>query len=216
MISPANFIPLAEETGLIVPLGEWVLRQACAEATKWPENLKVAVNLSPVQFKTSNLPQLVSRILQSTGLAAGRLELEVTESVLLVESQTNLATLRQLRALGARISIDDFGTGYSAMSYLRSFPFDKIKIDRSFVEELGTNGECLAIVQAIARLGLDLGVATLAEGVETEVQRALLHKEGCKEMQGYLFSRPIPANEIAALLSSNRAGWQAKEYRLTG
>jgi diguanylate cyclase (GGDEF)-like protein/PAS domain S-box-containing protein len=216
MIPPANFVPLAEEIGFIVPLGEWVLRQACTEAAKWPENLKVAVNLSPVQFKSGNLPQLVSQTLKSTGLAAGRLELEVTESILLEESKKNLATLHQLRALGTRISIDDFGTGYSGMSYLRSFPFDKIKIDRSFVQELGTNGECLAIVQAIARLGLDLGVPTIAEGVETEVQRELLHKEGCKEMQGYLFSRPIPANEIEELLSANRSSWPAKEYRLTG
>ncbi len=216
MISPANFIPLAGEIGLIVPLGEWVLRQACAEAATWPDNLRVAVNLSPLQFKTGNLPWLVSRILESTGLAAGRLELEITESILLEESKTNLATLRQLRAVGARISIDDFGTGYSAMSYLRSFPFDKIKIDRSFIEELGTNGESLAIVQAIARLGLDLGVATTAEGVEMEVQRTLLHNEGCKEMQGYLFSRPIPASEIAALLSSNRVGWPAREYCPSG
>jgi EAL domain-containing protein (putative c-di-GMP-specific phosphodiesterase class I) len=126
MMSPANFIPLAEETGLIVPLGAWVLRQACTEATKWPENLKVAVNLSPVQFKSGNLPQLVSQTLQSTRLAAGRLELEITESVLLEESKINLATLRKLRALGVGLSIDDFGTGYSCMSYLRSFLFDKL------------------------------------------------------------------------------------------
>ncbi len=216
MVPPASFIPLAEDTGVIVPLGEWVLRQACAEATKWPNNLKVAVNLSPVQFKTSSLPRLISETLKSTGLAAERLELEVTESVLLAESKINLATLRELRALGVGISIDDFGTGYSCMSYLRSFPFDKIKIDRSFIEELGTNGECLAIVQAITKLGLNLGVATTAEGVETEAQRALLHKEGCKEMQGYLFSRPIPANEIAGLLSSQPSGWQAKECSLVG
>jgi diguanylate cyclase (GGDEF)-like protein/PAS domain S-box-containing protein len=216
MVSPANFIPLAEETGVIVPLGEWVLRQACSEATKWPENLKVAVNLSPVQFRTGNLPQLVSETLQSTGLAASRLELEVTESILLEESKVNLATLRRLRLLGAGISLDDFGTGYSGLSYLRSFPFDKIKIDRSFVQELGTNGECLAIVQAITRLGLSLGVATIAEGVETDAQRELLCKEGCKEMQGFLFSAPIPSNEIAGFLSRNRNRWPAREHRLAG
>ena len=214
-VSPAEFIPLAEETGLIVPLGEWVLRQACAEAAKWPDDLKVAVNLSPVQFKKGNLPQVVLATLAQAGLAAARLELEITESVLLEESKTNLATLRHLRALGVGISMDDFGTGYSSLSYLRSFPFDKIKIDRSFVAELGETGECLAIVGAIAKLALNLGIPTTAEGVETEAQRELLRKEGCTEMQGYLFSRPIPASEIAALLSAHPISSKTKEHLLS-
>ncbi len=214
LVPPAEFIPAAEEIGLIVPLGEWVLRNACAEAAAWPSNLKVAVNLSPVQFKTGNLHETVSTILAETGLPAGRLELEITESVLLAESKTNLSTLRQLRDLGVGISMDDFGTGYSGMSYLRTFPFDKIKIDRSFVADLCDNGECLAIVRAIAKLGLNLGIPTLAEGVETEAQRELLRKEGCTEMQGYLFSKPIPAREIAGLLRSKGSDWQA-EYLLT-
>ena len=152
MVAPAEFIPLAEETGLIVPIGEWVLRQACAEAAAWPDDLKVAVNLSPVQFKKGNLPQLVLATLASAGLPAARLELEITESLFLAESKTNLATLRSLRALGVGISMDDFGTGYSGLSYLRAFPFDKIKIDRSFISELGESGDCMAIIKAITIL----------------------------------------------------------------
>lgn len=197
LVVPAEFIPLAEEIGLIVPLGEWVLRQACAEALKWPGDLKVAVNLSPVQFKNGDLTEIVFAALTSAGLPAGRLELEVTESILLEESKINLGTLRKLRALGASISIDDFGTGYSGLSYLRAFSFDKIKIDRSFVAELGKSGDCVAIVRAIARLGSSLGIRTTAEGVETEQQREMLRDEGCTEMQGYLLSRPMPARDIA-------------------
>jgi len=215
MVAPAEFIPLAEETGLIVPIGEWVLRQACAEAAAWPDDLKVAVNLSPVQFKKGNLPQLVLAALASSGLPAARLELEITESILLEESKTNLATLHGMRALGAAISMDDFGTGYSSLSYLRSFPFDKIKIDRSFISELGKSGDGLAIVRGITNLGSNLGISTLAEGVETEEQRELLRKEGCTEMQGYLFSRPVPASEIAGLLSQHRNCRQADQYLLS-
>lgn len=211
-VSPAQFIPLAEETGLIVPIGEWALRQACTESTRWPSDLKVAVNLSPVQFKKGKLPQLILATLASTGLPASRLEVEITESILLEESKTNLATLRQLRALGVGISMDDFGTGYSSLGYLRSFSFDKIKIDRSFVAELGENGECLAIVRAIAKLASNLGIPTVAEGVETQAQLELLHKEGCTEIQGYLFSRPIPAAEIAGLLNAHQSGSRTKEY----
>ncbi|MBO0733197.1 MAG: EAL domain-containing protein [Methylocapsa sp.] len=215
LVPPSEFVPLAEETGLIVPLGEWVLMQACAQAASWPQKLKVAVNLSPVQFKSGNLPQLVFAALEASGLPANRLELEITESVLLEESNGVLATLRHLRALGVSIAMDDFGTGYSGMSYLRSFAFDKIKIDRSFVAELGNNGECLAIIQAIARLGTNLKISTLAEGVETEAQCELLRKEGFKEMQGYLVSRPVPATEIHGLLKAYRNGWPAKESPLT-
>jgi diguanylate cyclase (GGDEF)-like protein/PAS domain S-box-containing protein len=203
MVSPLEFIPLAEETGLIVPIGEWVLRQACAEAAAWPDDLKVAVNLSPVQFKKGNLPQVVFATLASAGLPAGRLELEITESVFLAESKTNLATLHSLRALGVTIAMDDFGTGYSGLNYLRAFPFDKIKIDRSFISELGESGDCMAIMQAITTLGWSLGIPTLAEGVETKKQLEWLCKTGCTEMQGYLFSRPVPAVDIRKLLSSH-------------
>jgi EAL domain-containing protein (putative c-di-GMP-specific phosphodiesterase class I) len=177
--------------------------------------LKVAVNLSPAQFKSGNLPQLVFATLEATALPASRLELEITESVLLEESKGILATLRHLRALGVSIAMDDFGTGYSSMSYLRSFSFNKIKIDRSFVAELGNNEECLAIVQAIARLGSNLKIATLAEGVETEAQREVLRKEGCTEMQGYLVSKPVPAGEIHRLLQVYRDGWPANGQRVT-
>jgi diguanylate cyclase (GGDEF)-like protein/PAS domain S-box-containing protein len=215
MVAPLEFIPLAEETGLIVPIGEWVLRQACAEAATWPDNLKVAVNLSPVQFKKSNLPQVVFAALASAGLPAARLELEITESTFLVESKTNLATLRRLRALGVGISMDDFGTGYSGLSYLRAFPFDKIKIDRSFISGLAEGGDCMAIIQAITNLGASLGIPTLAEGVETENQLAWVRDVGCTEMQGYLFSRPVPASEIAGLLRLQPSCEQADEYLLT-
>ncbi|MGQ0445516.1 MAG: EAL domain-containing protein, partial [Beijerinckiaceae bacterium] len=206
---------LAEETGLIVPIGEWVLRQACAEAAKWPDNMKVAVNLSPVQFKKGNLTQLVVATLESTGLPAARLELEITESVILEESKTNLATLHGLRALGVGIAMDDFGTGYSGLSYLRAFPFDKIKIDRSFIAEVGENGDCMTIIQAIANLGSRLGIPTLAEGVETETQYERLREAGCTQMQGFLFRRPVPASEIAGLLARYPNSRRADEYLLT-
>jgi diguanylate cyclase (GGDEF)-like protein/PAS domain S-box-containing protein len=215
MMAPGDFIPLAEETGLIVPIGEWVLRQACAEAAAWPDDLKVAVNLSPVQFKKGNLPQMVFATLASAGLPAARLELEITESIFLAESKTNLATLRRLRALGVGISMDDFGTGYSGLSYLRAFPCDKIKIDRSFISELSESADCMAIIKAITNLGSNLGIPTLAEGVETETQLAWLREAGCTEMQGYLFSRPVPASEIAELLSPHRICRQADQYLLS-
>ncbi len=215
LVSPAEFIPLAEETGLIVPLGEWVLRQACAEAVKWPGDLRIAVNLSPVQFKKGNLPQVVCSTLASAGLLPERLELEITESVLLEESKSNLATLRHLRALGVAISMDDFGTGYSSLSYLRSFPFDKIKIDRSFVAGLTENGECKAIVRAITRLALNLGIPTLAEGVETEAQRELLRHEGCAEMQGYVFCKPVPSCELPGLLAEHFLPAGPGDYQLS-
>ena len=198
---------------MIVPIGEWVLRQACAEAAAWPDDLKVAVNLSPVQFKKGNLPQVVFATLASAGLPAARLELEITESIFLANSETNLATLRRLRALGIGISMDDFGTGYSGLSYLRAFPFDKIKIDRSFISELGESADCMAI-KAITNFGSNLGIPTLAEGVETKKQLAWLPDAGCTEMQSYLFSRPIPASEIAGLLSARRNCRQTDEYLL--
>jgi predicted signal transduction protein with EAL and GGDEF domain len=206
MISPAEFVPVAEDIGLIVSLGEWVLREACSEAVKWPKDVKVAVNLSPVQFRSRNLVQAVISALAHSGLSPRRLELEITESVFLAETEANLATLHQLRDLGVSISMDDFGTGYSSLSYLRSFPFDKIKIDRSFVKDLAQRSDCVAIVRAISGLGRSLNITTTAEGVETVDQLDWLRAEGCNEVQGFLFSAARPAGEIAALL----AGFDAR------
>jgi diguanylate cyclase (GGDEF)-like protein/PAS domain S-box-containing protein len=201
MISPADFIPVAEDIGLIVSLGEWVLREACTEAANWPDDVKVAVNLSPVQFRSRNLVQTVISALAHSGLSPLRLELEITESLFLAETEANLAILHQLRALGISISMDDFGTGYSSLSYLRSFPFDKIKIDRSFVKDIAERSDCVAIVRAISGLGRSLNITTTAEGVETMDQLDWLRAEGCNEVQGFLFSAARPAAEIAALLS---------------
>jgi diguanylate cyclase (GGDEF)-like protein/PAS domain S-box-containing protein len=201
MISPAEFVPVAEDIGLIVSLGEWVLREACSEAVKWPADVKVAVNLSAVQFRSRNLVQAVISALAHSGLSPRRLELEITESVFLAETEANLAMLHKLRELGVSISMDDFGTGYSSLSYLRSFPFDKIKIDRSFVKDLAQRSDCVAIVRAISGLGRSLNITTTAEGVETVDQLDWLRAEGCNEVQGFLFSAARPASEIATLLS---------------
>ena len=200
MISPADFIPVAEDIGLILSLGEWVLREACNEAAKWPNEIKVAVNLSPVQFRSRNLVQAVISALAHSGLSPLRLELEITESVFLAETEANLAILHQLRELGVSISMDDFGTGYSSLSYLRSFPFDKIKIDRSFVKDLAERPDCVAIVRAISGLGRSLNITTTAEGVETVDQLDWLRAEGCNQVQGFLFSAARPAAEIEQLL----------------
>ena len=200
LIAPGEFIPLAEEIGLIVPIGEWVLHEACAQATTWPPHIKIAVNLSPTQFRSGNLVETVRSALDASGLPADRLELEITETVLLHENEANLAVLRQLRGLGVHISMDDFGTGYSSLSYLRSFPFDKIKIDQSFVRGLGEDTDCLAIVRAVTGLGRNLGMTTTAEGVETVEQMDRLRAEGCTEVQGYLFSCPIPASQLGRFL----------------
>jgi diguanylate cyclase (GGDEF)-like protein len=200
MISPADFIPVAEDIGLIVALGEWVLREACTEAVKWPADIKVAVNLSPMQFRSRNLVQVVISALAHSGLSPKRLELEITESVFLAETEANLAILHQLRELGVSISMDDFGTGYSSLSYLRSFPFDKIKIDRSFVKDLAQRSDCVAIVRAISGLGRSLNITTTAEGVETMDQLDWLRAEGCNEVQGFLFSAAKPAAEVEQLL----------------
>jgi predicted signal transduction protein with EAL and GGDEF domain len=204
MTPPTDFIPLAEETGLIVPIGNWVLRKACADAAGWSQDVSVAVNLSPAQFKNRDLVPSVIAALAASGLAAHRLELEITESVLLQDSEATLATLHRLRDAGIRISMDDFGTGYSSLSYLRSFPFNKIKIDQSFVRELASRGESMAIVRAVTGLGRSLGISTTAEGVETTEQLALLRTEGCTEVQGYLFSPPRPAAEVESMLSEGR------------
>ena len=205
LIPPVNFIPLAEETGLIIEIGEWVLRTACRDAAAWPDDIGVAVNLSPVQFKNPNLVSQVMDALAQSGLPALRLELEITESVLLQNSEATLATLHALRGDGVRISLDDFGTGYSSLSYLRSFPFDKIKIDRSFVEDVTSREDSLAIVRAVAGLGRSLGIATTAEGVETPAQLDVLRREGCTQAQGYLFSKPRPVSEIVKLFVARQS-----------
>ena len=193
MIPPIQFIPLAEELGLIVPIGEWVLRQACQDAVTWPDELKVAVNLSPVQFRNDRLVETVQRALAWTGLASNRLELEITETALLQDNETVLAILHRLRNLGLRTVLDDFGTGYSSLSYLRSFPFDKLKIDQSFVRDMATRPDCVAIVNSVASLALELGITTTAEGVETPAQLDQVRRAGCTEAQGYYFDYPRPA-----------------------
>ena len=199
LVGPVDFIPLTEDTGLIIPIGEWVLRQACAEAASWPSHVKIAVNLSSVQFKNRNLVNSVLNALSYSQISPQRLELEITESVLLEDNRATLKRLHQLRAIGARISMDDFGTGYSSLSYLQSFPFDKIKLDRSFVSELTEEEESLAIIRAVAGLGKGLGMLTTAEGIETPEQLHILREAGYGEMQGNLFSDPRPASELPEL-----------------
>jgi EAL domain-containing protein (putative c-di-GMP-specific phosphodiesterase class I) len=204
LIAPRAFIPVAEEIGFIVPLGEWVIRQACKTAAGWPSEVKVSVNLSSLQFRSSSLVGTIVDALAASGLPADRLELEITETVLLHDSEATLATLYRLRALGVRIAMDDFGTGYSSLSYLQSFPFDKIKIDRSFVKDIADGVGSLNIVRAVTAMATGLGMATTAEGVETSEQLEMVRSEGCTEIQGYLFSKPVPAGEVTELLA--RAG----------
>ena len=204
MVPPLDFIPLAEEIGLIVPLGEWIIRTACAEAAKWPKPIKLAVNLSPAQFRSRTLAHVVVSALAESGVSPFRLELEITESVLLANNEATLETLHHLRSLGVCIAMDDFGTGYSSLSYLRSFPFDKIKIDRSFVKEINETQGASAIVKAVAGLGLSLGMVTTAEGVETEEQLRQVRAQGCTEVQGYYFSPPRPASEVPAMLGRKK------------
>jgi diguanylate cyclase (GGDEF)-like protein len=196
LVSPAEFIPLAEEIGLIVPLGAWVLRQACMEAASWPNGLKLAVNVSSVQFRNRGLVDTVMSALAESGLPGDRLELEITESVLLNNDSDTLGLLHQLRRIGVRISLDDFGTGYSSLSYLRTFPFDKIKIDRSFVQDLGSSQGTMVIVSALIDLATGLGMITTAEGVETQAQLDWLQSKRCTEVQGYLISRPLTAGDF--------------------
>ncbi|HWB46619.1 MAG TPA: PAS-domain containing protein [Hyphomicrobiaceae bacterium] len=206
MISPGTFIPLAEEIGFIVPLGEWTIREACATAAKWPHDIKISVNLSPVQFRNPGLVNVVVNALVVSGLAPERLELEITETALLEDSEATLTMLYRLRELGVRIAMDDFGTGYSSLSYLQSFPFDRIKIDRSFIKDIADAVGSLNIVRAVAALANGLGMATTAEGVETQEQLETVKSEGCTEMQGFLFSRPRPVSEIEQLfLEQKRA-----------
>ena len=205
LVSPNDFIPLAEETGAIEAIGAWVLETACREAANWPRDVKVAVNLSPVQFRSGTLALHVVSALAGSGLSPDRLELEITESVMLQDTQTTLKVLHELRGTGVRISMDDFGTGYSSLSYLRKFPFDKIKIDQSFIRDLSDTDDAAAIVKAVMDLGSGLGMSTTAEGVETEAQLLHLRREGCNEVQGYLISPPRPAAMVAEMLD---AQWQ--------
>lgn len=197
MIMPDVFIPVAEDTGLIVQLGEWVLRSALHELANWPEHLTVAVNLSPAQLRSPNLMPTIINALAATGVAAHRLELEITESVLMNDNQSNVELLHKIRSLGVRIALDDFGTGYSSLNYLRSFPFDKIKIDRCFVEEVDSREDCRAIIRAVTGLASSLGMVTTAEGVERDDQLSRLQLEGCVQVQGYLFSKAMPAASVA-------------------
>ncbi len=201
-VSPAEFIPVAEEMGLIVPLGEWVLRQACSDARNWPDDVRIAVNLSPIQLLNPRLLPVVLNALASAGIAASRLEIEITETALMQNTETTLSALHRLHNLGIRISMDDFGTGYSSLSNLRSFPFDKIKIDRSFISGLPEREDSVAIVRAVASLAASLNMITTAEGVETAAQMDRVQKLGCTEMQGFHFSRARPVEFITRLLQS--------------
>jgi diguanylate cyclase (GGDEF)-like protein/PAS domain S-box-containing protein len=200
LVSPAEFIPLAEECGLIMQLGDWVLRTACEEAARWPGHQHIAINLSPIQFRHADLAKQVLTILAETGLSPDRLELEITEGVLIEDTERTLATLNHLKAAGIRVSLDDFGTGYSSLSYLQRFPFDKIKIDRSFIWEMGRNADSMAIVRSVIALGRSLRITVIAEGVETEEQLALLQSERCDQVQGFLLGRPVPAHDLGLML----------------
>ena len=202
MISPADFIPVAEETGLIEEIGQWVLRTACAEAAAWPADVRIAVNVSPIQFKSQTLSLKVAAALAETGLDPRRLELEITEAVLIADDDAALVALNQLRALGVHIALDDFGTGYSSLQYLQRFPFDKIKIDRSFVKEVTRNSSSASIIRAVVSIAADRNMITTAEGVENLQQRETVQNLGCTQMQGYLFSAARPAHEIRSLLAS--------------
>ncbi|MGH6641303.1 MAG: putative bifunctional diguanylate cyclase/phosphodiesterase, partial [Bradyrhizobium sp.] len=202
MVSPADFIPVAEDTGLIEEIGQWVLRTACAEAATWPAHVRIAVNVSPIQFRSQSLPLKVAAALAETGLDPRRLELEITEAVLIADDDAALVALNQLRALGVHIALDDFGTGYSSLQYLQRFPFDKIKIDRSFVKEVTRNSSSASIIKAVVSIAADRNMITTAEGVETLQQRETVQNLGCTQMQGYLFSAARPAHEIRALLAS--------------
>ncbi|QPC98168.1 putative bifunctional diguanylate cyclase/phosphodiesterase [Qipengyuania soli] len=206
MVSPNDFIPLAEETGLILPIGEWVVREACHQASRWEDGLSVAVNISPKQFTSPDLVTKILNAIAASGIGANRLELEITESIFIAQVDKTMAILHQLRALGVRIALDDFGTGYSSLSYLRSFPFDKVKIDRSFVTDLATGENGHAIIRAITTLAEALGMETLAEGVEDEQQLEILRREGCRSIQGFLLSRPMSASQVLA--------WAEKEQDL--
>ena len=213
LVPPSTFIPLAEESGLIPVLGEWILRTACREAASWPRSLHVAINLSPVQFQHGDLPRLVHQILLESGLAPSRLELEITEGVLIGDFTRAVSILRRLKNLGVRIAMDDFGTGYSSLSYLQSFPFDKIKIDQSFVANLSHSQQAATIIRAVIALGRGLNLPVVAEGVETEEQLRFLANEHCNEIQGYFVGRPKPIEDYAEVVG--RAGVQRRPRKST-
>ncbi len=202
-VAPSVFVPVAEETGVIVALGDWVLREACREAAHWAQPLKVAVNLSPRQFQKPDLPETVLAILAETGLLPDRLELEVTESIIINDMARAVGILRRLKSYGIRISMDDFGTGYASLATLQAFPFDRLKIDRSFVAQLGTGPQAAVIVRAVLSLGRSLGMGVVAEGVETHAQMTFLTEEACGEMQGYLFGKPRPIADYAAAVGGS-------------
>jgi diguanylate cyclase (GGDEF)-like protein len=213
LIPPSEFIPLAEEIGLIVQIGAWVVGEACRQARSWPEALKVAVNISPVQFRNRDLVWTVTQALRESGIDPGRLEIEITESVMIQDFDAALFMLHQLKNLGVSISMDDFGTGYSSLSYLRSFPFDKIKIDQSFVRGLGDKSDCIAIIRAVTGMCDSLGITTTAEGVETVWQLGLLHAERCTEVQGFVVTEPLPAHDVAALIRDFRQHMRQALFR---
>jgi EAL domain-containing protein (putative c-di-GMP-specific phosphodiesterase class I) len=202
MVPPSVFIPVAEDSGLILPLGEWALSEACRNAAQWPNDLKIAVNLSPIQLFAPNIVETIARILGETGLAPHRLELEITERIFMEDRENTVSTLRRLKELGIRIAMDDFGTGYSSLSYLRSFPFDKIKVDRTFVSDLAAHSEYGVIVQAVVSIARALGMSTTAEGVETAAQYEFLAALGCDEAQGYLFSPPVAIDKVPEFITN--------------
>ena len=205
LVSPSEFIPIAEETGLIVQLGDWVMREACIEAATWPEDIRIGINVSPIQFSRGNVVNSVIGALAISGLAPERLEIEITETVLLDGSEKTLKLLEQLRAIGVRVVMDDFGTGYSSLGYLRDFQFDKIKIDQSFVRDISRTETSFAIIQAITELGRKFGISTTAEGVETQEQLQLVLREGCTEAQGWIFSQPIPGTKARLLIETQNS-----------
>jgi EAL domain-containing protein (putative c-di-GMP-specific phosphodiesterase class I) len=205
-LTPASFIPVAEEGGLIDALGFWVLREACRAACKWPEDTFVAVNVSPAQLRRPNFAEEVFAVLQETGLPPSRLELELTESSLIEDNSDVYTVLKSLRSQGVQISLDDFGTGFSCLSHLLRFDIDRIKIDRSFVSQLGTRANGAAIIGAIVALSRNLGISTTAEGVETEYQRDFLAALGCTDLQGYFFSKPVPLGDLDSFRKAESAG----------
>jgi predicted signal transduction protein with EAL and GGDEF domain len=211
LVPPAEFIPIAEKSGLIIGIGEWALREACRTAAEWPQTISVAVNLSPIQFKKPGLVAMITNALASSGLPPSRLDLEITEAVLLQDDEKTENTLKQLRSLGIRISIDDFGFGYSSLSYLRRFDVDKIKIDQSFISHLDSRGKNFAILQSIGELGARLGLETVAEGIETETQLEMAQNAGCTELQGYLIGRPLSAMDVLSLISRSDLGASASQ-----
>jgi diguanylate cyclase (GGDEF)-like protein/PAS domain S-box-containing protein len=215
-IHPSDFIPLAEETGLIVPIGMYVLKQACEDGAKWPKDIRIAVNISPAQFKELNFIEHVKKIIADSGISPYRLELEITESMLLRNTETNLAILHELKAMGIRISMDDFGTGYSSLGNLRSFPFDKIKIDKSFINDLNKTPDAAAIIRAVLSLGRSLGMTTTAEGVETRDQLAYLRAEGCLEVQGHYYAKALPADDIMSIFTSDNKRIMSPSIDITG